>query len=285
MCGNKRSFTLVSCTLAYRSRLPCLISVYGSRAVAHPFNLTGSSTPKNCAMTPMTLKSTAPGNHLIDLLPKKDRLRLMAACELVDLPLAEVLSQPGKPTKYVYFPTVGFVSLIAMVKDSPGVEVGMVGREGMLGVQLALGVATAPLHALVQGAGTALRIATKAFKLELAASPALQSELHRYLYVLMAQLAESAACVRFHQIGPRLARWLLMSQDRSQASSFDMTQQFLAYMLGVRRVGITTAAGALQKSGLISYSRGKLTVLNRKGLERVACGCYAADQKAYSELL
>ena len=233
----------------------------------------------------MTSKSTPPGNHLIDLLPKKDRLRFIAACDRVDLPLAEVLGEPGKPTKYVYFPTNGFISLISVVKGSPGVEVGMVGREGMLGVQLALGVATAPLHALVQGPGTALRIGTRAFKAEMAASPALQSELNRYLYVLMSQLAESTACVRFHQIGPRLARWLLMSQDRSRASSFDVTQEFLAYMLGVRRVGITAAAGALQKSGLISYSRGKLTVLNRKGLEHAACGCYAADQKTYAELL
>ena len=212
-------------------------------------------------------------------------LRFMSACESVELPLEQVLCEPGKPTKYVYFPTEGFISLIAVVKGSPGVEVGMVGREGMLGVQLALGVATAPLHALVQGAGTAWRIGTRAFKAELAASPALQNELHRYLYVLMAQLAESTACVRFHQIGPRLARWLLMSQDRSRASSFEVTQEFLAYMLGVRRVGITAAAGALQRSGLIAYSRGKLTVLNRKGLEQAACGCYAADQKTYAELL
>jgi CRP-like cAMP-binding protein len=127
-------------------------------------------------------------------------------------------------------------------------------------------------------------MATHAFKAELSASLALQGELHRYLYVLMAQLAQSTACVRFHLIGPRLARWLLMSQDRSQASSFDVTQEFLAYMLGVRRAGITTAAGVLQKSGLISYSRGRLTVLNRKGLERAACGCYAADQKIYAAL-
>ena len=228
---------------------------------------------------------TPPSNHLIQLLPRKDRLRFIAACDSVDLHLAEVLCEPGKPTKYVYFPTEGFISLIAVVKGSPGVEVGMVGSEGMLGVQLALGVATAPLHALVQGAGTALRIDTKAFKAELAASPALQNQLNRYLYVLMAQLAESAACVRFHLIGPRLARWLLMSQDRSQANSFDVTQEFLAYMLGVRRVGITAAARTMQGSGLISYSRGKLTVLDRTGLEHAACGCYAADQKTYAQLL
>lgn len=233
----------------------------------------------------MTKIPPAPGNYLVDLLPRKDHLRFIAACESVDLTLADVLCEPGKPTKYVYFPTEGFISLIAEVKGSPGVEVGMVGREGMLGVQLALGVATSPLHALVQGAGKALRIGTKAFKAELAASPALQNELNRYLYVLMSQLAESAACVRFHQIGPRLARWLLMSQDRSHSNTFDVTQEFLAYMLGVRRVGITAAAGSLQRDGLISYSRGKLTVLNRKGLEHAACGCYAADRKTYADLL
>ncbi|MES2052921.1 Crp/Fnr family transcriptional regulator [Polaromonas sp.] len=224
-------------------------------------------------------------NHLIELLPRKDRLRLLGLCESVKLVLADVLCEPGKPTRYVYFPTDGFISLVAQIEGSPGVEVGMVGREGMLGAQLALGVVTAPLHALVQGPGAAWRISTRAFRSELEGSPALRRGLNRYLYVLMAQLAESAACLRFHQIGPRLARWLLMSQDRSHSSSFEVTQEFLAYMLGVRRVGITAAAGVLQRSGLIKYSRGELTVLDRPGLEAAACGCYAADQKAYADLL
>lgn len=224
-------------------------------------------------------------NHLLARLPRKDRLRVLAVCTRVELPLAQVLSYSGKPTKYVYFPTSGFISLISVIDGSPGVEVGMVGCEGMLGAQLALGVVTAPLHALVQGAGTAWRIGASAFKGELEASNALRSSLNRYLYVLMAQLAESTACARFHQIGPRLARWLLMSQDRSQTSTFSVMQEFLAYMLGVRRVGITVAAGDLQRNGLIEYSRGKLTVVDRKGLEAAACGCYAADQKAYADLL
>jgi CRP-like cAMP-binding protein len=228
---------------------------------------------------------TPVGNHLLARLPRKDRLRVLAACTHVELPLAQVLSDSGKPTKYVYFPTSGFISLISVIDGSPGVEVGMVGSEGMLGAQLALGVVTAPLHALVQGAGAAWRIDASAFKRELEASNALRSSLNRYLYVLMAQLAESTACARFHHIGPRLARWLLMSQDRSQANSFRVTQEFLAYMLGVRRVGITAAAGDLQRSGLIEYSRGKLTVVDRKGLEAAACGCYATDQKAYANLL
>ena len=158
----------------------------------------------------------------------------------------------------------------------------MVGREGMLGVQLALGVEAPPLRALVQGAGTAWRMGAEAFKAELAASPEISHQLNRYLYVQLAQLAATTACVRFHDIGSRLARWLLISQDRSQPVSFAVTQEFLSYMLGVRRAGITEAAGALQRKGLISYSRGKVTVLNRSGLEHAACSCYVNDQKIHA---
>ena len=223
-------------------------------------------------------------NHLIQRLPRTERLRLLALCEPVHLVLANVLCEPGTPVRHVYFPTDSFISLVSMIDGSPGVEVGMVGREGMLGAELALGVATAPLHTLVQGPGAAWRIGVADFRRELAASPALQQGLHRYLYVLMAQLATSAASLRFHLIGPRLARWLLMTQDRAHSDSFQVTQEFLAYMLGVRRVGVTVAAGTLQRSGLIDYHRGDFTVLDRKGLERAACGCYAAGQKSYAAL-
>lgn len=224
-------------------------------------------------------------NQLIELLPRRDRARLLAVCEPVELVLADVLCEPGQATSHVYFPLQGFISLVVLVDGSPGVEVGMVGREGMLGAQLALGVPTVPVHALVQGPGSAWRVAAPAFRNELAHSPALQLNLNRYIYVLMAQQAASAACLRFHQIGPRLARWLLMSQDRAHSDSFHLTHQFLAYMLGVRRVGITAAAGALQRDGLISYHRGDMVVLNRAGLESAACGCYAADQRAYADVM
>lgn len=224
-------------------------------------------------------------NHLIELLPRKDRLRLLAICEPIHLTLAEVLCEPGKPTRHVYFPTDGFISLVALVDGSPGVEVGMVGREGMLGAQLALGVVTAPFRALVQGEGAAWRIGTAAFRRELAASKALQRGLNRYLYVMLAQQTASAGCLRFHLIGQRLARWLLMSQDRAHRNNFHVTHEFLAYMLGMRRVGITTAASVLQRRGLISYHRGELTVLDRSGLEAAACSCYAADRQTYAELL
>jgi CRP-like cAMP-binding protein len=224
-------------------------------------------------------------NHLIKLLPSKERRRLLAICERIELVRGEVLGEHGSQTRSVYFPTEGFISLVTSLDGQPVLEVGMVGREGMWGAHLALGVVTEPLHALVQGSGAAWRIGARAFRGEFAQSAALQRNINRYIYVLMAQLASSAACLRFHQIGPRLARWLLMSQDRADSDCFYITHQFLSYMLGVRRVGITAAAGELQRGGLIKYSRGDITVLNRAGLEAASCSCYAADCKAYSKLL
>ncbi len=224
-------------------------------------------------------------NHLIEILARDDRRRLLAICEPVELMLGQVLCKPGTPTRHVYFPIDGFISLVAMVAGSPGVEVGMVGREGMLGSQLALGVGTTPLHAVVQGPGSVLRVGTAGFRRELARSVTLQRTLDRYIAVLMAQLASSAVCLRFHQIGPRMARWLLMSHDRAGGDTFRLTHEFLAYMLGVRRAGVTSAAARLQRAGLIEYRRGVLTVLDRGGLEAAACACYAADGRAYSARL
>jgi CRP-like cAMP-binding protein len=224
-------------------------------------------------------------NHLLERLPRKDQAALLAASESVQLVLGEVLCEPGKPTRHVYFPVDAFISLVAPIDGKPALEVGMVGREGMLGAQLALGVATVPLHAVVQGHGAAWRIGAAAFRSELGRSAAVQRLLNRYLYVMMAQLAGSAACLRFHEIGPRLARWLLMSQDRAHAERFHVTHEFLAYMLGVRRVGITAAASAMQRSGLIEYRRGEMLVRDRAGLEATACACYGNDQRAYADVL
>lgn len=224
-------------------------------------------------------------NHLIELLPRKDRANLRAMSEPVQLVLADVLCEPGDPTRHVYFPTDGFISLIAQLAGHPGLEVGMVGREGMLGAHLVLGVTTTPLHALVQCPGMAWRIGVGDFRKELVRSLPLRRGLNRYIEVLMAQLAASATCMRFHLIGPRLARWLLMSQDRAHSDGFHVTQEFLAHTLGVRRVGITTAAVALQRDGLIEYHRGALTVLDRSGLEAAACSCYASDLLVYAKAL
>lgn len=224
-------------------------------------------------------------NHLIEQLPARERKRLLAVCEPMQLHLSEVLTEKGATTRHVYLPTDGFVSLVANLPDHPGLEVGMIGREGLLGAHLALGVPTSPLHALVQGAGSSWRVKAADFRAALAASPALQRTVQRYLHVLMAQTAAAAGCLRFHLITPRLARWLLMSQDRAHAERFHVTHEFLAYMLGVRRVGVTVAAGALQQLGLISYHRGELTVLDRHGLKAAACSCYATDRAVYDEFL
>jgi hypothetical protein len=212
-------------------------------------------------------------------------MRLLAICEPVELVMSEVLSDVGIPTRYVYFPTKSFISLVTPIMGKPILEVGMIGREGMLGTHLALGVKDAPLHALVQGPGAAWRIGAVAFRKELARSSALQQSVNRYIYVMMMQLASAASCLRFHQIEQRLARWLLMTQDRAQSNSFHITHEFLAYMLGVRRVGVTAAASVLQRDGLIKYHRGAIEVLNRRRLEVAACTCYAADREAYAKML
>jgi CRP-like cAMP-binding protein len=222
---------------------------------------------------------------LIESLPSSSRSRLLAICEPVELAMGEVLGEVGTPTQYVYFPTVGFISLVTASKGRPTLEVGMVGREGMVGTQLVLGVQSAPLHAVVQGAGAAWRIGASGFSRELARSSALQRGLNRYVYVTMAQLASAAFCLRFHQIGERLARWLLMTQDRARSDRFHITHEFLAFMLGVRRVGITTAASVLQRDGLIRYRRGEIQVLDRRGLKAAACSCYAGDRDAYTKIL
>jgi CRP-like cAMP-binding protein len=224
-------------------------------------------------------------NHLIELLTHEDRQSLLAVSESVPLIASEELCERGKTARHVYFPTDGFISLVTQIDHHPGLEVGMIGREGMLGAPVALGVAVSPMRAMVQGPGSAWRIDSDTFVHELTHNESLQRGINRYIHVRMTQLAASAACVRFHLIGPRLARWLLMSQDRSHADRFRVTHEFLAYVLGVRRVGITMAAIAMQRSGLIEYHRGDLTVLNRTGLEAVACSCYAAEQLAYTNLI
>jgi CRP-like cAMP-binding protein len=220
-------------------------------------------------------------NDLIALLPQRDRGLLVAACQTVSMELGTVLCRQGDTARHVYFPNDCVISLVTALDSVQGVEVGMVGREGMLGAHVALGIGANPLHALVQGEGTARRIAVAPFRNALATSPGLRRAIHRYVYVMLAQFAMSSACTRFHNVAPRLARWLLMTQDRSHSDSFHLTHAFLARMLGVRRVGITGAAGGLQRRGLIRYRRGDITVCDRAGLEAAACSCYAADRQAY----
>ncbi len=224
-------------------------------------------------------------NQLIAELPAGERDAFLAECETVELVFGEVLVEPGEPVTHVYFPLDGFISLIAILEPDNRLEVTMAGREGMLGISLVLGIDEAPLRALVQGAGSALRMSAASFQRLLRKSPALHRRLMRYLYVVMNQLALAAGCNQFHQVEERLARWLLMTQDRAGSDRLRLTHEFLAMMLGVRRSGITLAAIALQKRALIRYSRGEIEVLDRTGLIETSCGCYTADRALYAKVL
>jgi CRP-like cAMP-binding protein len=224
-------------------------------------------------------------NQLIDRLPKAARLQLLERCEPFELILSDELSTGGSHLSHAYFPRQGFISLVIGVDKHPSLEVGMVGREAMLGAELILGCAITPWKALVQGAGACWRLSAAALRMEAATNPALLQLLQASVLVRLHQQAMASACERYHTIRPRLARWLLMSQDRADTDHFQVTQEFLSLMLGVRRVGITAAARELQDIGLISYRRGEMTVLDRQGMEAQACSCYAADKAIYGELM
>jgi CRP-like cAMP-binding protein len=213
-------------------------------------------------------------NYLLAGLSRKADRRVRAGLEPVTLTYGEVLYEPGQAIRHVYFPGSGVVSLLALVDGRLALEVGMVGREGMVGVPVVLGARRSPIRALVQGTGTALRMGAARFCSEFDANRSLQRELYRYTHGLMTQVSQTAACNRFHVLEMRLARWLLMTHDRVAADQFHMTHDFLGHMLGVRRVGVTKAAQSLQQRGLIRYSRGDITVTDRKGLEAAACECY-----------
>ncbi|BAU49347.1 Crp/Fnr family transcriptional regulator [Sulfurifustis variabilis] len=231
-----------------------------------------------------SLKRAPPANRLIAALPRADRQRVLTKCKAVELTYAEVLCEPGQRIEHVYFPTSGLISLLTPVDRPPGVEVGMVGREGVAGMPLFLGVNISSVRALVQGSGSALRMTAASFRGQTARSSGLRRELNRYLYSFIVQVSQTAACNSRHQLGPRLARWLLMTHDRAQSDRFYLTQEFLAQMLSVQRAGVTRAASLLQKKKLISYKRGHITVLDRRGLERAACACYRAVNKICGKL-
>ena len=213
-------------------------------------------------------------NSLLAALPRRDYQGLLPELEPVALTYAEVLYQTGERIRHVYFPSDCHVSLLVALQDQ-ALEVCLIGREGMVGMGLAMGVEDSPVRALVQGSGTALRMKAGPFRDALAGCPALQRELYRYAYAKLAQARQTAACNRFHSVAARLARWLLMTRDRVASDHFHLTHEFLADMLGVRRAGVTNAAAALQRRQLIEYPPGDIAILDRKGLAAAACPCYA----------
>lgn len=225
------------------------------------------------------------GNRLINALPRGERTRLLMAGKHVELWPGRVLYEPGERMRHAWFPLHGFVGLSTHPSHPAQMEVDLVGNEGMLGIALVLGVAESNQRAVVLGAGAALRISAAALHREVRRDRSLRRLLNRYVYVLMMQFVQNAACIASHKIEQRLARLLLMSQDRANSGALNITQASLAQMLGVRRVGVTEAAGALQRLGYIRYSRGHVAVTDRPGLERAACGCYRANCASHQRWL
>jgi CRP-like cAMP-binding protein len=224
---------------------------------------------------PVNTKPRAPAaNRLLAALPKKEYQRLLPELEQVTMPFAEVLYEPGARVSYAYFPNDSVVSLLAEVADRSTLEVGIVGNEGVAGIPVFMGVDASPHRAIVQGAGTAMRMKASVLRKESSRTGPLHRLLHFYAHSLLTQVSRSAACNRFHMVDARLARWLLMSGDRLGADEFRLTQDFISNMLGVRREGVSKAAGVLQKNELINYSRGHIKILDRAGLEAVSCECY-----------
>jgi len=218
-------------------------------------------------------------NSLLATLPRAHYERLLANLEPVTLTYGEVLYEPWQRIQHVYFPLEALVSLLTQVETNHSLEVGLVGREGMIGIPLALGADRSSNRALVQGSGTAMRMEAAYFREEFLQSVPLQRELYRFIYTLMAQTEQTAACNHFHHVEARLARWLLMTRDRITSKDIYLTHDFLANILGVRREGVTLAANSLQKRKLIRYSRGIINILNRRGLEASACKCYKILRK------
>lgn len=234
-------------------------------------------------MLPIQVLQTT--NKLLEALPSKDYQHLLASCESVELIQGEVLCKRNDPIEYIYFPINSIISLTTPLNDGRGMEVAMIGNEGVHGITLMLGAEVAPFHALVQKAGGALRISAPLFMRELERNPQFHTRLKQYLCVVFSQLVQAAICNRFHVVEERLARLLLMIKDRSHSLEFHITQELISQMLGVRRVGVTEAAGWLQQKKLISYVRGNVKIHNVVGLEASSCNCYLTDKRTYNSLL
>ena len=224
-------------------------------------------------------------NHLFRALPQDARERVFPALELVQMPLGHVLYESGDTLRHVYFPINSIVSLLYVMANGASAEIAIVGNEGIVGIALFMGGETTPNRAIVQSAGAAYRLRGDYLKQEFARSGPLQHLLLRYTQALLTQMSQTAVCNRHHSVDQQLCRWLLLSLDRLSSNILLMTQELIANMLGVRREGVTEAAGKLQARGLIQYRRGQITVLDRPGLEHASCECYAVVKKEFDRLL
>jgi CRP-like cAMP-binding protein len=233
----------------------------------------------------MSTAHNARDNHILDALPEMERERLFPHMELVAMPLGKVLYESGAALRHIYFPTDAIVSLLYVMRDGASAEIAVVGNEGAVGVSLFMGGETTPSRALVQSAGHAYRLSGARLKAEFNRHGELLHVLLRYTQSLLTQMAQTAVCNRHHSLDQQLCRWLLLSLDRLDSNELKMTQELIANMLGVRREGVTGAAGKLQELGVIRYARGKITVLDRPRLEGLSCECYAVVKRETDRLL
>jgi CRP-like cAMP-binding protein len=228
-------------------------------------------------------KQVSVPNHLLGALPRKDYQNLLPVLEPVKLTFGEILYESHAQIRHVYFPIDCFVSMLTTVDAGRAAEVGLIGSEGMIGVPMALGVAVSPFRAVVQGGGTAMRLKTVDFRRSFSNSHALKREVFLFTHLLMIQIAQTAACNRFHLVTQRMARWILMTRDRVNSNEFRITQEFIALMLGVRRVGVSAAMCRLGERKLIGYRRGTITILDHEGLIAAACVCYKTVKDTYAQ--
>jgi CRP-like cAMP-binding protein len=241
-----------------------------------------AARPQRDTMSSLTELRTA--NAVIASLPQKEGRRFAGLCDWAELTAGCTLCESNQPFQSAYFPTSGVISVVSTLDGRPPLELGLIGRDGMLGATLSLDVPVAPMQAVVQEAGVALVMNVGQLRAELRNSPRLVGAMHRYQFRLMMQLLQTAVCTHFHEIEPRLARWLLMTHDLGITDSVHFTHEFLAHTLGVRRSGVTIAAGSLQQQGFISYSRGNIRILDRAGLESAACECHRALLDKYRQV-
>jgi CRP-like cAMP-binding protein len=224
-------------------------------------------------------------NRILAALPPNEKARLLPHMEQVELPLGQVVISPEETIPYVYFPTGALISLVSIMEDGRGVEAGVIGYEGMAGLPVILGGGTTPMRSVVQMKGSAVRVKASAAKAEFERGGALQKALYGYMHALLVAFSQSAACNRLHPTEGRLARWLLIASDGIQSDFMPLTHEYLSTMLGIRRAGVTEACLVLKDRGLIDYNRGRLQILERKGLRGVACECYEIVKKEFDRLL